>query len=141
MIGEMRPGRNVRLTVVRDGNERQYPVTLGEQPGDRTETADGPKASSGRNLDGVSLENLTPEFSQQYGIPKNIRGVAVRRVDPDSMAGQAGLQSGDVILEVNRQPVTSVEQLNRMLKEQKPETTLLFVSRDGRTRYVVVQMK
>ena len=39
IIGEMSPGRNVRLTIVRDGNEREYPVTLGEQPGDRSATS------------------------------------------------------------------------------------------------------
>jgi hypothetical protein len=43
-----------------------------------------------------------------------------------------------VILEVNRQPVTTLDQLNRYIKESSSDSTILFVSRDGRTRYVVV---
>ena len=138
MIGEMAPGRNVRLTVIHDGNERVYPVTLGEQSGNRNEAGDGSKASAGRALDGVSLEALIPEFARQYGIARNTNGVGVRRVDPDSAAGQAGLEPGDVILEVNRQPVSSVEQVHKYVSEGTTDTTLLFVNHDGRTRYVVI---
>jgi serine protease Do len=138
MIGEMAPGRNVRLTVIHDGNERVYPVTLGEQSGNRNEAGDGSKASAGRALDGVSLEALTPEFARQYGIARNTNGVAVRRVDPDSAAAQAGLEPGDVILEVNRQRVSSVEQVHKYVSEGATDTTLLFVNHDGRTRYVVI---
>jgi serine protease Do len=138
MIGETAPGRNVRLTVIRDGNERVYPVTLGEQSGNRNEAGNESKASVGRVLDGVSLEALTPEFARQYGIARNTNGVAVRRVDPDSAAAQAGLEPGDVILEVNRQPVSSVEQVHNYVTEGTADTTLLFVNHDGRTRYVVI---
>jgi len=123
---------------MRDGSEREYPITLGEQLGDRSGANTGSKASADRALDGVSLEALTPEFSRQYGIARNTKGVAVRRVDPDSAAAQAGLEPDDVILEVNRQPVSSVEQVNRYLGEGTTGTTLLFVSHDGRSRYVVI---
>jgi serine protease Do len=138
MIGEMAPGRNVRLTVIHDGNERIYSVTLGEQSGNRNEAGNGSKASAGRALDGVSLEALTPEFARQYGIARNTNGVGVRRVDPDSAAAQAGLEPGDVILEVNRQPVSSMEQVHKYVSEGTTDTTLLFVNHDGRTRYVVI---
>jgi serine protease Do len=138
MIGELAPGRNVRLTVIRDGSERIYPVTLGEQSGNRNQAGNESKASAGRALDGVSLEALTPEFARQYGIARNRNGVAVRRVDPDSAAAQAGLEPGDVILEVNRQPVSSVEQVQKYVSEGTTDTTLLFVNHDGRTRYVVI---
>ena len=139
-IGEMSPGRSVRLTVVRDGNEQQYPVTLGEQPAEHNETAAVARggAAAARALDGVSLGALTPEFSRQFRISQNTKGVGVRRVDPDSAASRAGLESGDVILEVNRQPVSTVDQLNRYIDQAASDSTLLFVSREGRTRYVVV---
>jgi serine protease Do len=131
LVAELSPGRNVRLTVVREGSEKQYPVTLGEQPGDRTDPSGSDnRISAERNLDGVSLETA-----------RNMTGVAVRRVDPDSRAAEAGLQQGDVILEVNRQPVNSVDQLNRFVHQSTGESVLLFVNRDGRTRYVVVPLK
>jgi serine protease Do len=142
IIGEMSPGRNVQLTIVRDGDERQYPVTLGEQPGQPSGTVGNSlKTSAERVLDGVSLEALTPEFSRQYGVAGNTKGVVVRRVDPNCAASDAGLQQGDVILEVNRQPVSTVEQLNRYIDEGTTDTALLFVNHDGRTRYLVIPTK
>lgn len=142
MVADMAPGRNVRLTVVRDGNEQHYPVTLGQQPADRkdaTPAASG--ASALRALEGVSLEAVTPAFLRQSRLASNTHGVAVRRVDPDSPAGQAGLLAGDVIMEVNRQPVTSVEDVNRYLHEENTGSTLLFVNHDGRTRYIAIDVK
>jgi serine protease Do len=139
MIGEMKPGRTVRLSVVRDSAEREYAVNLGEQAPTRSEPDRNRGGSaSDRALDGVSFETLTPALAQEFGIGRNPKGVLVRRVDPDSAAAQAGLADGDVILEVNRHPVATVEQLNRYITEAGSPSTILLVSRDGRTRYVVV---
>jgi len=144
MIGEMSPGRKVQLTVMRDGIQHEYPVTLGEQPAD-TSSIDSGKTGRGtpaaRALDGVSLEPLTPELSRQYGIARDIKGVSVRRVDPDSAAAQAGLERGDVVLEVNRKSVSSVEQLHQYIDEGSTDTALLLVNREGRTRYLVIPTK
>jgi serine protease Do len=126
MIGEMKPGQTVHLSVMRDGAERDYPVTLGEQPADKgTSASERGGNSADQSLDGVSVETTS-------------KGVVVRGVDSDSAAAQAGLQTGDVILEVNRHPVTSVEQMNRYMKDSGSDTTLLFVSHEGHTRYVVI---
>jgi serine protease Do len=142
MIGEMAPGRNVRLTAMRDGAEHQYPVTLGDQTNDRSNgTGIGAGTPADRALDGVSLEPLTPDVLRQNGIARNTPGVAVRRVDPDSPAAQAGLEAGDVILEVNRQPVSSVEQVHRYIREGTAQSPLLFVNRNGRTRYVAISVR
>lgn len=138
MIGDMAPGRNVRLTVLRDGSEYPYPVTLAEQPSDRGQASVGKQTPADRALDGVLLEPATPEFLRRNGVTGNTNGVAVRRVDPDSAAAQAGLQAGDVILEVNRRPVSSVEQVNRYMREGTTEAALLFVNRDGRTHYLAI---
>jgi len=142
MIGEMTPGRAVRLTVMRDGFERQQSVTLGEQPGEHSEarSVNGGTATD-RVLDGVSLETVAPELSNRYGLGRNTKGVAIRRVAPNSAAAEAGLEQGDVILEVNRQPVGTVDQLNRQLNEATSDTTLLLVSREGHTRYIVISTK
>ena len=142
MIGEMSPGKVVQMAVVRDGMGRQYSVTLGEQPSDKVAASnvlDG--ASSLRALNGVSLEALTPDSARQYGLTRNMKGVAVRRVDPDSAAGKAGLEAGDVILEVNRHPVTSTEDVNRYIGESPTSTALLFVNHEGQTRYLAIPTK
>jgi len=84
---------------------------------------------------------LTPQFSRQYGITGNLKDVGVRRVDPNSAAAEAGLEQGDVILEVNHQPVNTVEQLTRYINEGTADTALLFVNHDGRTRYLAIPTK
>jgi serine protease Do len=143
MIGDMSPGKTVQLAVVRDGVERRYPVTLGEQPSDKGDSSKviGGGASSWRALDGVSLEALTPESARQYGLTRNMKGVAVRRVEPNSAAAKAGLEPGDVILEVNRHPVTSTEDVNRYIHESPTDTALLFVNHEGQTRYLAIPTK
>jgi serine protease Do len=142
MIGDMSPGKTVQLGVVRDGVERRYSVTLGEQPSDKGES---PKViggvSSSRALDGVSLEALTPESARQYGLTRNMKGVVARRVEPDSAAAKAGLEAGDVILEVNRHPVTSTEDVNRYIHESPTDTALLFVNHENQTRYLAIPTK
>ena len=139
MIGQMKPGRTVRLSVIRDGVERQHSVTLGEQRGGNRET-DGKRngTSADRVLEGVSVETLTPEVASEFGIARPMRGVVVLRVDPDSSAADAGLESRDVILEVNRRPVTTVNELQQYINDSNSDSTILFVNRDGRMRYVVI---
>ncbi|HET9215788.1 MAG TPA: DegQ family serine endoprotease [Terriglobia bacterium] len=142
MIGEMKPGRNVRLTVFRDGIERSYSVTLGEQPGERNGSSlAAPSGSSRKTLDGVAVEPLTQSMASRYGVAHSTKGLVVRRVDPGSAAAEAGLEPGDVILEVNRQTVTGVDELARQIEQSLTDSTLLLVSREGRTRYVVIPMK
>lgn len=142
LIGQMKPGKTVRLAVVRDGTDRDLSVTLGEQPADGKDSNGRlGNNSADRVLDGVSLETLTPQMARQFGISPTLSGVFVRRIAPDSAAAEAGLEQGDVILEVNRHPVTTVEQLNRYLNESKTDSTILFVNRDGRTRYVVISSR
>jgi serine protease Do len=141
-IGQMKPGRTVRLTVNRDGTNRDYTVTLGEQPTDKTDSDSSRSGSSSeRVLDGVSVETLTPALAREFDIAPKLQGVLVERVAPDSAAAEAGLERGDVIVEVNRHPVTSVEQLHRYMNESKSDSTLLFVNGNGHTRYVVIASK
>jgi serine protease Do len=70
-----------------------------------------------------------------------MKGVAVRRVDPDCAAAKAGLESGDVILEVNRHAVTNTEDVTRYIRESATDTALLFVNHEGQTRYIAIPTK
>jgi serine protease Do len=142
LIGDMAPGKTVQLAVVRDGVERRYAVTLGEQPSDKHESSNvSAGASASRALDGVSLEALTADSARQYRLGRNMKGVAVGRVDANSAAAKAGLEAGDVILEVNRHPVTSTEDVNRYILESPNDTALLFVNHEGQTRYLAIPTK
>jgi serine protease Do len=139
MIGQMTPGRTAHLSVWRDGNEKDFSVTLGDQSGEGRTSALG-SGTPEQLLDGVRLESLTAENARQFSVAAEVKGVLVRSVDPGSFASQAGLERGDVILEVNRHAVTTVEQFNRYASESK-DSLLLFVNHDGHTRYVVISSK
>ncbi|HTR34672.1 MAG TPA: DegQ family serine endoprotease [Bryobacteraceae bacterium] len=135
-ISMMQPSSEVNLRVARNGVERNVTVKLGDLP---TETASvkphGEKSQS--SLDGVSVENLTPESAHDLGLPAATKGVVVTSVDPASQAADAGLRQGDVIQQVNRKPVDNTSDFELALNNSKEEN-LLLVNRGGNTMFVAV---
>jgi Do/DeqQ family serine protease len=140
-ISRTAPGTTVRLTVNREGKEMQLPVTLGTLPTDdegRPATGDfGPGARS--PLEGVSVDDITPELSRQLRLPPNVTGVIVTEVDPTSPAAEAGLRRGDVIVQVNRQRVTSVREFEAEVRRAGRGTVLLLVNTNGVNRFVPIE--
>jgi serine protease Do len=82
---------------------------------------------------------LTPELASRAGVPKDVRGLLVEEVNPDSRAAEAGMQAGDVIQEVNRKPVETVEELRAAVKAATDRPTLVLVNREGRDLFVTVR--
>jgi serine protease Do len=137
-IGMMDPDANVNLKVMRNGEAKDIAVTLGEFP-TKEETASNEMSNSDKALQGVTVENLTPDDAQQLKLPASTKGVVVNQVNPDSHAADAGLQSGDVIQQVNHQPVTTVNDYSRAIASSaKNQPVLLLVNRSGDTIYLAV---
>ncbi|OLB42326.1 MAG: hypothetical protein AUI00_06030 [Verrucomicrobia bacterium 13_2_20CM_2_54_15] len=100
------------------------------QPSDQ-EAAAGPLAS-------IHVEELTPETARQLDLPANVQGVLVSGVDPDS--GVAELQKGDVIEEINQQPVTSVADYNKIAAALDPsQPQVLSVCRHKMRSFLVLR--
>jgi len=139
MISSMQPNANVNLKIWRDGAQRTLPVTLGElNPEEATNRGSGSGDNDASNaLEGVSVENLTPQLARQLKVPATTSGVVVNEVSPASAAAVAGLQQGDVIQEVNRRPVKNVAEYEAAVRNSK-EGTLLLVNRGGHTVFVGV---
>jgi len=137
-IGMMNPKAAVMLKVVRNGKMQDVAITLGEFPSTE-ERASVDNSSQDNTLQGVSVESLTPETAQQLKIPVTTKGVVVDNVSPASRAAEAGLQPGDVIQQVNHQPVASVNEYSRAINaSQKDEPVLLLVDRNGNTMFLAV---
>jgi serine protease Do len=136
-IAEMAPGGTVHLKTSRNGQIHNINVALDEL----SETAESSTntESTASALQGVQVQNLTPAIARDLGISTNATGVVIASVDPASAAADAGLQRGDVIQELNRKPIHSVEDYNRALSGIHDQSILLLVSRDSTTRYVVIQ--
>ena len=137
------PGTKVTVKVIRDGKEQTLTVKLGELPSEGLAKAGRPggrrPSVKGDPLDGVEVADLDSRARQQFNIPSQVRGGAlVVNLDPNSPAAAAGLQPGDVILEINRQPVANADQAIELSQQVKNDRVLLRVWSRGGSRYVVV---
>ncbi|HEU5334485.1 MAG TPA: DegQ family serine endoprotease [Terriglobales bacterium] len=138
-IGEMRPGTTVHLKAVRDGKPQDVTMKLGEEPKSGQQTAGVPGQQQPGLMQGVDVQDLSPDILQQLGLPSNTRGVVVVDVAQGSPAEMAGLRRGDVIQQVNRHPVNSVSQYEREIRMAGNQSVVLLVNRGGTTAFVVVQ--
>ena len=92
---------------------------------------DGAAGSDDKAALGISVAPLTPDLAAEAKLPRNTHGVVVQDVNPDGRAADAGIQAGDIILEVNRQPVQSIEELRAAVRKSPDRPTLLLVNREG----------
>lgn len=104
-VGEKQPGDTIQLGVVRDGKTMTIPVTLESINGSKTEKASADE--QGKPKWGLGLGDLSPDVRQQMQLPANVSGAVVESVKPGSPADNAGLQTGDVIEQVDRKPMHS----------------------------------
>jgi serine protease Do len=125
-VAGMRPGSSTTLRLVRDGRVLTLPVKLAERPQrERTLTPDAPLPSGSRgSLLGLSVRPLDPEFAARYHVPDTLRGVVVWRVDAVSPALDADIERGDVILEIDRRPIRSVDDYDRIVAQARPGDVL-----------------
>ncbi len=138
MVGTMSPGDTVNLTVFRNGGTRSISVKLGEMPANVSQSTSA-GGSPETTLRGISVEPLTSDIASELKLPANTRGVVVSNVDSSSTAADAGLQQGDVIQEVNHQPITTVDGFNRAMRSAGNQPVVLLINRNGTTTFVVVQ--
>jgi serine protease Do len=138
VVSEKAPGSKIQLDVVRNGEPQKVDLTVGEYHKDQ-EVAASATDESGHARLGIAISDLTPEVRQQLNLPSQVAGVAVAQVQPASPAEDAGLAGGDVILEINRKPVTSAEQFRNDVKALPAgKDLLLLVWANGGSTYRVV---
>jgi serine protease Do len=124
----------VNLKLLRNGSPTNVSVKLGELPTDK-EQAKTEEGSSEKALDGVTVENLDGQTARQLGLSAATTGVVVTDIDPSSSLAAAGLRRGDVIQEVNHQPVKNVAQLEEAMRKAG-SNPLLLVNRKGSTLFL-----
>jgi serine protease Do len=133
-ISMMDPTATVKLKLLRNGTPTDVSVKLGEMPTDKelAKTDEGP---SHKSLDGVTVENLDAQSARQLGLPASTSGVVVTDINPSSPLAASGLRAGDVIQEVNHQPVKNVAQLEEAVRKAGANP-LLLVNRKGSTLFL-----
>ena len=136
-VAKIRPGDTASVKVLRDGSVKTLKVKVGELPGEKTVAKASPAEDEG-TLNGVGVSDLDGKVRRQFNIPAGLEGAVVSEVAPDSAAAEAGLQPGDVILEINRTAVKDAGDAVRLTETSDDKATLLKVWSRGGSRYVVV---
>jgi serine protease Do len=155
-ISSTAPGTTVRLKLSHDGADRTVSVKLVEYPSETAGRA-GNGAGGGGNpggnpsndrrenggatgaLDGVQVEDLNYQYLRDLRLPSSTKGVVVVEVVNGSPAAMAGLQSGDVIQEMDRERISSAADFDRATRRSAGRTVLLLINRGGITRYLAVE--
>ena len=156
LISQVELNKKVEVEVLRDGKPLKVTAEIKEQPADyltsravpqpglpqepdENEPGSPPQPDrSGGGLASIQVTDLTPDLARQLDLPNGVRGVVVSRVDPDSGLGE--LQKGDVIEEINQQPVTSVGDFNKIAASLDPnQAQVLSVCRHRARSFIVLR--
>jgi len=133
LVAAERPEKRVPVKVRRQGKDVTLEVTVGRMP------TEEPVAVSPQTVEqyGFAVQDLTPELREKLQVKEG--GVLVSSVEAGSPAHRRGLRPGDVILEIDRQPVQSRQDLLVMLQQARPDAdVLLLVQRGKTTRFIVI---
>jgi serine protease Do len=128
-------GKTVPVEILRDGKTRTLNVGIGRL--NEPSVANAPQQERGEW--GLALQNVPPDQRYRMGLPAK-DGVLVTAVEPNSPAQQAGVQAGDLVLQVNRKPVSSIEEVKAEIAKTKADKPLLLLLRrsDGSTSFAAL---
>ncbi len=146
-VASSTPGTEIKLSLIRDGKALDLTAKLDEfneseakknsnGKGDG-ENENGPQKESGKL--GLSLQPVTPQIAKQLNLKSDSQGLVVTSVEPNGPAAEAGVSRGDVILEIDRQPVSSIADVKETLDAAGDEGVVLLVASHGRTVYITVK--
>ena len=136
-VGQKRPGETIQLEVMREGKTMSIPVTLQAMGATNGSTAVAGDHEKGRW--GLSLGDLSPDVREQMQIPSTVHGAVVQDVQPGSPADNAGLQRGDVIIEVDRHSEQSAADVAKALSDvPKGQDALVLVWSSGGNTFRVL---
>jgi len=118
------PGKQAQLKILRNGKELTLPLTVGEFK-EREVVA----AAENGDL-GLAVQSVTPNMAAELGLER-AEGLVITSIKPGSAANEAGLQRGDVIVEINRRPVRNLSDYNRVVEKTEKGKSMLFLVRRG----------
>ena len=145
LVAQTPIGKKAHIRLIRNGQIKELDVTIAEQPKTLAQTEspaeDGnEEARSSGAFAGLDVRELTPELARRFNLSRDSQGgVVVARVADGSPAGEAGVQVGDVITEVNRKPIVTLRDFQNVTdKLSSKDPALVLVHRNGRNLYLTI---
>ena len=144
IVGNTPVGRKVSVKLVRDGKNLTLEVKVAKRSDEKDEVAaedeDGPSLKeTGKARIGVQVQDVTKDLAERLGLD-DAAGALVTEVGDGTPAARAGIERGDVILEVNRKPVESAAAFTKAVRASEPGRSVLLLVRSGRgTRFVAIK--
>ncbi|HDJ22748.1 MAG TPA: DegQ family serine endoprotease [Candidatus Aminicenantes bacterium] len=135
-IAEIPPGKEIELKIFRDGEVKKLKAKIAElEPEEEAQ----PQATADKDI-GITVQELTPQLARRYGFQTE-EGLLITKVKRYSVAAEAGLQRGDIILEVNRKTVRKIRDLEKILRNLKSGDPVMLrirrETRDGFSDYII----
>ena len=143
LVAQSQIGSKHRLELMRDGKSYVAELVVQEAPRERTKKSQALSASAStvHPLSGVVFDDVTQPLARQMDLPVT-SGVVVTDIEEGSLAESSGLQPGDVVLELNRQPIANFNAFQRLADPLKPtDLALLLVNRQGNVLYIPIRVE
>ena len=142
LVASMPPGATVDVTARRNGRDQNFQVALAELPKPERPESEEESSSTGPTGNekfGMGLQQFIPGTAQRYGLDPDDQGVLVSRVDPNGSAADAGIRQGDLIQEVNRQPIKMVAEFTAAMQRSGAKPALVLVKRRDTVIYLTLK--
>lgn len=137
LVAETPAGKRVEIKIIRDGKENILSATISEQKEGRI-TFKG--LTIGEQL-GINVHDITPQLARQFNL-KDRSGVVVIDVLPNSLADEAGIEVGDIIKEINKNPVKNLKDYEALIERVNKDKPLLFlIKRGNQTLYISIRFQ
>jgi serine protease Do len=147
VVAQTPVGQEAKVEVFRHGKEEHVDIAVGQMPENlqMAQNGGGEEQGGGENATalGVKLAPLTSQLRQRAGVPKDVKGVIVTAVNDGSPLAELGIQPGDVIEQVDQEPVTTPQQAEAKLKQAQSgrnASVLLLINRHGTNQYLALSM-
>ncbi|HVL19871.1 MAG TPA: Do family serine endopeptidase [Amaricoccus sp.] len=143
LVAAASPDSEVKIDLLRQGKQEQVSLKLGKFDDTRSasnDTGDQPQAGAASDKLGATLEPMTPTAREQLGLDDTVDGAVITSLDSNGRAADAGLQVGDVILQVGDTTVRSPHDVDRAIDASKSDAVLLQIERHGAKIFVGIKL-
>jgi serine protease Do len=142
LVASLGPGSTVEVTARRNGRDQSFQVPLAELPNqERPESEEETSSTGPTGTDkyGMALQPFIPGMASRYGLDADDQGLMVSRVDPTGSAASAGIRQGDLIQEVNRQPIKTVAEFTAAMQRSGAKPALVLIKRRDAVIYLTLR--